>query len=208
MSISTRTAALVAPRKRHRLPARRRQRGVVLFITLIALLILMISGIALVRSFDASLTHSGNIALKRDLINQAERGINAAVAKLNSGALSADAARQTTSAANNYSATTLPSDSHGIPTMLTGASSWSMSQDNDIVDATSHATIRYVIDRMCNASGVETTTNCVYSTPKVSGGDNREQRAAPANLQIVYRISVRVTSENQTQTFVQTTGYM
>ena len=83
-----------------------------------------------------------------------------------------------------------------------------MSQDNDIVDATSHATIRYVIDRMCNASGVETTTNCVYSTPKVSGGDNREQRAAPANLQIVYRISVRVTSENQTQTFVQTTGYM
>lgn len=192
----------------HRVPARPQPQGVILFITLIALLILMISGIALVRSFDSSLAHSGNIAFKRDLINQAERGVNAAVASLNTGALSTDAARQATSSANNYSATTLASNEHGIPKILTGEQAWPMLAGNDIVDSTSGATIRYVIDRMCNAAGTETAANCVFSTPKVSGGDNREQRADPANLQIVYRISVRVTLQNNTQTFVQTTGYM
>ncbi len=185
----------------------RRQSGVILFITMIALLILMISGIALVRSFDNSMIQSGNIAFKRDLVNQSERGISAAVIALNSGALSTDAARQATLTSANYSATTLASDSHGIPTILSQPSTWTMSTGNDITDSTSQATIRYVIDRMCTTTGAETQANCVYLVPKVSGGDSREQRATPSALQIVYRISVMVTLPNNTQTFVQTTGY-
>ena len=47
-----------------------RQRGVIMIITLIALIVLLISGAALIRSFDTSMLLAGNLAFKRDLVNQ------------------------------------------------------------------------------------------------------------------------------------------
>lgn len=181
----------------------RRQRGVILFVTLIALLVLMISGIALIRSFDSSLLLSGNIALKRDLVNQGERGMAAAIAALNNGNLSADTARQQSSAGDNYSAVALGSDSHGIPTILIDDAQWNMT-GSDILD--NGTKIRYVIDRMCSAAGVESTTNCTYVSLTDKGGPTT-QKQAQAGINPVYRISVRVTDARNTQTFLQSTGY-
>ena len=47
-----------------------RERGVIMVITLIALVVLMIGGIALIRSFDTSMLLAGNLAFRRDLVNQ------------------------------------------------------------------------------------------------------------------------------------------
>jgi type IV pilus assembly protein PilX len=188
-------------------PRRVRERGVILVVTMLALLVLMITGIALIRSFDSSLVLSGNLAFKRDLVNEGEQGMAAAITLFNSGLLSTDAERQATTTSLNYSAVTLASDAHGIPKVLTGEATWSMATTNDITDSASGATIRYVIDRMCSATGVESTTNCVYFVPKVSGGGSGQQNASPANIQILYRISVLVTLPNNTQTYLQSTGY-
>ena len=99
--------------------ARSRQKGVILIVTLIALVILMISGIALVRSFNSSLILAGNIAFKRDLVNQGERGVAAAMVSFEgTGALVTDAARQSNAFGSNSSATMLASDPHGVPLML------------------------------------------------------------------------------------------
>ena len=61
---------LATPRRRS--PARR-QAGVVMIITLIALVALLAASIALVRSFDSSMLQAGGLAFKRDLVNQGER---------------------------------------------------------------------------------------------------------------------------------------
>ena len=91
------------------------QRGAILLMTLIALVILMISAVAVVRSFDSSVLLSGNLSFKRDLVNQGERGMAAAFALLASGALATETARTANSLGNNYSAAMLASNSRGIP---------------------------------------------------------------------------------------------
>jgi Tfp pilus assembly protein PilX len=58
-----------------------RQRGVVLLFCLIVLVILLAGGVAVVRSMNTSLTSAGNLAFRRDLVNQGERAVSAVLAK-------------------------------------------------------------------------------------------------------------------------------
>jgi type IV pilus assembly protein PilX len=53
-----------------------RQRGVVLIFTLIILLILTIGAVALMRSMNTSLFSAGNLAFRRDLVNQGEQAVS------------------------------------------------------------------------------------------------------------------------------------
>jgi len=185
--------------------ARSRQQGIILIVTLIALVILMISGIALVRSFNSSLILAGNIAFKRDLVNQGERGVAAAMGSFEgTGALVADSTRQLNSFGNNYSATVLPSDPHGIPLMLLNDTLWTMT-GADITDTTSGVTIRYVIDRLCNATGATTTAQCVIGSAKIPPGGTGGLKKPLGNSAPVYRVTVRVTGPRNTQTYMQST---
>ena len=106
----------------HPCPARRTVRacrGIALPFTLIALVVLLLAGVGLIRAMDVGLLQAGNLAFRRDLANQAERGIAQAVTLLNSGALATESAREAHSLANNYSATRLATNAQGIPTLLT-----------------------------------------------------------------------------------------
>ena len=116
----------------------------------------MIGGVALVRSFDTSMLLSGNMAFKRDLMNQGERGMAQAITALSAGgALAGEATRQADAPGSNYSATSLASDAHGIPQVLLDERRHLHAADTagDISDAASKVTIRYVIDRQCSAAG-------------------------------------------------------
>ena len=55
----------------------RRQRGVSLLIALIGLMLMMLGAVAMVRSFGTSSVLAGNLAFRRDLTNQGERGVAA-----------------------------------------------------------------------------------------------------------------------------------
>lgn len=183
------------------------QRGIILVVTMFALIILLISGIALVRSFDSSLVLAGNMAFKRDLVNQGERGMSAAILSMKgSGALVSEITRESDLVTSNYSASLLATDAHGIPVVLLKDSAWTTAKMSaaDITDATSGVTIRYVIDRLCSASGAASTASCIVGSYGDKGG-TADMKRATAISPPVYRISVRVTGPRSTQTYLQTT---
>ena len=97
---------------------RRRQRGVVLLFSLIALVIMLIVAVALVRSFNSSLFSAGNIGFKRDMQNQSELAVTRVLTALKTGGLATPALRGATDASKNYSATMLATNAEGVPDAL------------------------------------------------------------------------------------------
>ena len=94
------------------------QRGVVLIYTLIILLILTIGAIALIRSTQTSLFSAGNLAFRRDLVNQGEQATATVIAVFKTGVLSSSASTQADNVAANYSSTMLASNTDGVPNVL------------------------------------------------------------------------------------------
>ncbi|MEC5216641.1 type IV pilus assembly protein PilX [Actimicrobium sp. GrIS 1.19] len=189
------------------LPAR--QEGIIVVFTLLAVVLLLLASIALVRSFDTSLLLSGNMAFKRDLANQSERGNASAIVAMSAGGALVDpATREADSKPNNYSATTLPSDAHGIPTILVDDVAWAASGMAlaDLTDAASGTTVRYVIDRLCTSAGssiVPTNYCAISSLGGAKSGEVEDKMPPPPASLPVYRVSIRVTGPRNTQTFVQ-----
>jgi type IV pilus assembly protein PilX len=198
-------------------PGLHRQRGVTMLFGLIALAIMMIGAAAMVRSMNSSLFSAGNLGFKRDLTNQAERAANAVMDLVNTGALNTEVARQSHNTGENYSATLLATNAQGIPTVLVNDSTFSTvgSSSKDITVSDQGVVARYVIDRLCTATGVADVTNCAMSDPGPSNGvvssnlDGAEHAQAggvsPIQRQVVYRLTVRVTGPRNTQAFFQTT---
>ena len=194
-----------APRSSRR--TLRMQRGVVMVIVLIALMILMIGGIALIRSADTSLLTAGNLAFKRDLVNQGERGIAKVIAGLKTGNLATETARQSNSLADNYSATVLASDTHGVPLVLVDNSAFTTAgmTGADLSDSTAGVTIRYVIDRQCTATGVYDASTCMTTATASDKGGTSWVKRAGSESRPIYRISVRVIGPRRTEAYLQRT---
>lgn len=186
-----------------------RQRGVILLFAMVVVVLLLIAAVALIRSVDSSLIVAGNIAFKRDLLNQGERAIAIARKSMSgNGALADSATRQSNAPANNYSAIVLPTNAQGIPNILLSDDAWTSSHMTgaDIADNASGVTIRYVIDRLCTASGPPSSAKCVVSSRGANGGSAfLITRKAGGDAPPVYRISVRITGPQNTQTYVQST---
>jgi len=200
-----------------------RQRGVVIIMTLIALLILLITAVALVRSLDSSTMIAGNISYKRDLVNNADQGVAAAITALSTttGVLYSDTTLASNQYALNYSAIILSTNSKGIPTPLImddtafAAAGWSTANDITVKDPQTNvttATVRYVIDRQCSVSGTFSTikyTSCVFVPSGGLSGDSSQDafdNNAGTGDRAIYRISIRVKgADGNTQTFVQST---
>lgn len=202
----------------------RRQRGVVLLFALIALVVLLIAAVALMRSFNSSLFMSGNIAFKRDLQNQGERAVAAALKEFHTGGtLDSTAERANNVIGQNYSASILATNAQGIPLALAMSdSAFSAVGDpnRDITPAGQAVTIRYVIDRLCSTAGDETTlgaSNCILSNNSLPPGGSASNLlgadkaplcstcASAAPQGVVYRLSVRVKGPRDTLAFFQST---
>lgn len=153
----------------------------------------MLSTMALIRSFDTSLSMAGNLAFKRDLTNQGERGMAKAIALVKGGTLGT-----ANIAASNYSAAYLASDAHGLPLALINNSTFGGAFSGaDISDTAAQIIVRYVIDRQCNAAGaVDVSKDCSF----VNVGNDSDPAFQP-----VYRISVRATGPRDTQVYLQST---
>lgn len=190
----------------HRRPA---ERGVVLLLCLIVLVVLLAGGVAVMRSMNTSLSSAGNLAFKRDLVNQGEQAADTALKLFSTGALSAAGADLVNVKARNYSAERLPSNDRGIPLALLSDDAFDTvaSASNDIKDASrkDQIKVRYIIDRLCNAPGASSKTNCVYApaTTDVRGGSVQESHRPPTPKALVYRLSVRVDGPRDTQVFLQ-----
>jgi Tfp pilus assembly protein PilX len=183
-----------------------RQRGVVLIFTLIVLLILTIGAVALMRSMNTSLTGAGNLAFRRDLVNQGEQAVSNVIAEFKTGDLSTSASTLSNVPADNYSATMLATNAEGVPTALLQSSlPTTVGTHADLTGPTSDIAIRYVIDRLCSATGTPSGTLCVQSSAAPTGGTAGNTAAVKPPTATVYRLSVRVTGARNTQVFLQTT---
>ena len=202
---------------KHRSSARALQGGVVMLFGLFALAIMLIAAAAMIRSYGTAMTNAGNLGFKRDLTNQAERAVGMVVTALQSGSLGSETSRQTSSAAQNYSAQMLSTNAQGLPVDLITDSSFSTVgvTSNDIAPTDQAVTIRYVVDRMCDTTGPADPAHCVMAddlNPQGGNGsvsniaeDSSAGGAGAIGQRVVYRISIRVTGPRNTQAYFQTT---
>lgn len=182
-------------------------RGIVLPFALVALVVLLLAGVALIRALDVSLLQAGNLAFRRDLANQAERGFVKASTLLGSGALATESLREADSLANNYSASRLASNAQGIPSVLVNDSAFTTAgfTGADITDSATGVTLRWVIDRQCAATGSALATSCATASRATDSAADDRYKLVNAETQPVYRISVRATGPRNTQAFFQST---
>lgn len=191
----------------------RRQSGVIMLLVLVALVALLATGIALIRSSDVGLMQAGNLAFRRDLQNQAERGIKAAIARFaTGGALANEAARSSNKLNVNYSATRLATDARGIPLVLLSETLYDNAAMTaaDLSDTATAVTVRTVIDRLCAAGTVTYSSDtCTNLDPDIAkqppSGDGHVVITPRGVERAVYRISVRATGPRKTQVYLQST---
>ena len=210
----------------------RRQRGISLFIVLIAIVLLMFAATTLIRSIDTSTLVTGNLAFKQTALASADAATQSAITWLNS---QTGTALQTGNDAAGYSATSADNcDLAGTrtPTDLTDDVNWSgnasSTSPNCNMDAYVLATgttgiatgytAAYVINRMCNVEGDPNATfGSDGTTPMIcakyvsaTGGIGSTQvgaqygrTALSGAAQHYYRITVRVLGPRGTVRFTQ-----
>ena len=142
-------------------PLLKTQSGMVLFFALVALVALSLAAAALIRSVDTNVMIAGNLAFKNSATMSADSGVASAVNWManNPTLLNAN------SAVNGYYAT-----SSGIT--LTSPAVWvpgssRLADGNGVVsgyEATTGNTISYILQRMCNITGVAdpAASNCLF----------------------------------------------
>ena len=198
-------------------PPRRpsRERGVVLLIALIAMVVLALAAVALLRATDSGTSISGNLASKQSTLGPVNYAVEQAVAALFEGP-GAIADLYNHDLAKNYYANIQPGETaNGVPTALQGATPAAYPvtfQKYDDPSTPSMYSVRWVIERMCQGSAPApgpffgdplTPTGlqaCDMLPPKVStAGTHGEERpeVPPTPL---YRVSIRIDGPAGTNT--------
>ena len=187
----------------------RKQHGAVLFLALIVLVVLMLGGVALLRSVDSGVLLAGNMAMQRSAIRSSDAVAQAAMAWLNNPAnnLGINGA--------GYQAAALlspKSDSQtwvDYWTFLTSQVS-PVSTGKDAAGNTSE----YIIQRMCDGLGAAYSegpppVSCVNPPRGASTGSSMTAGFVELNRPTgtYYNILVRTTAERGLTTFLQVTVY-
>lgn len=199
-----------------------RQRGVVLFFALIALLALSLAAVALVRSVDTSTLIAGNLAFKQSATASGDSGINSAITWLATTQAANNALNILTDPTHPFNITDLATrpgyHSSADPALdLTADATWDNSNSVLVGTDGSGNTIRYIIQRMCStANAVPTIQNCLFSgalednsgqtiplPQEVCVGAGCPQRGQ--NPQV--RITARAEGPRNTVSYVQTFVY-
>jgi len=204
--------------------ARAPQRGVIVFIALIALLILSLAALALLRSSDTAGVISGNLAFKQATTGAADTGAERAF-----GELPALAAADV-DVPGKYFRLMQAVDANGVPTGIdwSAVPCWNTAGGATAIACGDESAYRvqYVIDRLCielptPADSPEVLANkCVagppFSAAGGSGGDGGSHAQttnifggvappSPTRPTIHYRVTVRVQGPRNTRSTVQTT---
>lgn len=194
--------------RRHSHHPLQHQRGVALFVALIAMVLLSIAGIALVRSVDTTSGVAGNIAFRLGANGPVNDAIETAIDKL---FRSKTILTYQNDIGNGYYALLQAGEKpNGLPAVLAGDYATMSSNYSGaglpapVVDASTKMEVRYVIERMCKDPGTAgpwppTIAICDTLPPKVSqaGTDNKPANKTPTLPAIPnYRVTVRVDVPN------------
>lgn len=178
----------------------KQQKGLVLFIALIALVAMSLAAAALVRSVDSGILVAGNLAFKQSAIMSAETGIADAYRyiNVNSAALTADA--------NGYFASF--DDTKSLKSTGTWGATNSFLAPTDSVSGNE---TRYIVQRMCRSAGATDSipNNCMsgdsqkVASSQASQSYANQDPATPDGASTVYRVTVRVVGPKNTTSYLQ-----
>lgn len=201
----------------------KRQCGVVLFISLMALVVMSIAAVALIRSVDTNTTIAGNLSFQQSALISADRGVESAVAWVGTQVVSNVASLNTHIPASGYFATygslgagvdledraQLKADSTwtDYSTAATGAG-MTAGKETD-----TNNTIDYIIERMCSAelepAESDAGQKCLLGVSKTGGGSKGVKTAEQSGAKIsgtaspIYRVTVRVAGPKNTRSYGQ-----
>lgn len=153
----------------------KRQRGLVLFFALVALVVMSLAAVALIRSVDTGAMIAGNLAFKQSATTAGDEGLDAAVTWLATTEASANTGQNvmTNNPAHPFNATdaTRGYYANTVTTLnlYTDAAWDAITNIPEKVDNGDNH-IRYIIQRMCRIAGVGVATaDCLFSDPTDSG---------------------------------------
>jgi type IV pilus assembly protein PilX len=198
-------------------PAHHRQQGVVLLITLIVLVIMALATAAMMRSVSSANVIAGNLAFQQAATTSSDQGVEAAVVWLenNNGQSSS-----TTATACSEGSTVLACDqaSYGYLATRTDPSSTQTWADvwaalvtagttpKSLTKDAAGNTVKYLIQRMCSATGDAATGTCSISPSSTECGQSHSvNTTAPScTSQVYYRITVQTSGPHNTTSYTQT----
>jgi Tfp pilus assembly protein PilX len=190
---------------------RKAQRGVILFVALIVLVAMSLTGIALIRSVDTNVLVAGNLAFRQGATAAADWGIESARVFLKTTIVANKAALDNDNPAAAYYATW----QSGLDLVGTTTTPFNWSGAAQLVGTDSAGNeVRYVLHRMCESSGATTAAlaNCVKAPGGASGASGSGSTkgtvsystlALPSSTIVYYRVTVRVLGPRNTLSFVQ-----
>jgi type IV pilus assembly protein PilX len=189
------------PERCFRRPTKRSndQTGVVVLIALIAMLALGYAGMALMRSVDAGIAVTGNVGLSQGAALATDAAIEHAIAALFERRLIADLSSDDESQ-SYYASRQLQEDARGVPFALQNLTNYAV--DGRVIDGGAGNSVRYVIERMCTASGPAIRDTCIL-TPVVDTaipGTAASPEPAPIPL---FRQTIRIDGPAGTRLYAQ-----
>lgn len=183
------------------------QRGAVMLVALIVVVLLLITGIAVMRTVDTTAIIAGNLAFQQAATHSADTGVETAMAWLQTN--SESTVLYTDDQDNGYSAN--GNDPSRSP--ATGQSwdeYWNQaltSRARTLAADSAGNTVSYVIDRLCRFAGAPGAGASCSTVPDSTGASGNAEAAGRLQITspslIYYRITVRVEGPRNTLSHVQ-----
>jgi type IV pilus assembly protein PilX len=182
----------------------RRERGIVLLVSLVVLAAMTLAAISMMRSVITGNRVSGNLAFQQSATQSADVGIERAVAWLeanNGPVLNANVTRSASTPGYYASTQYVPGQSWDA--------FWSVvqAQANALPTDAAGNTVSFVIERLCNSAGAPTSGIGCAVSPTTIGSQGGSRGAQVIQFEVAnqryYRITARVTGPRNTVSFVQ-----
>lgn len=183
------------------------QKGLVLFMALIALVAMSLAAAALIRSVDTTVLVAGNLAFKQSAIMSGDNSLSMAATYIESRNV---ADLQTDFKAEGYHATAAGLDYSDTATWSDANSELAAGPSITAGVDTSGNMIRYIVERMCKTTGEATAINCLIGlSPGAIDHGICGSGGCPAtsSLSVIYRVTSRVTGPKNTVSYIQAYVY-
>jgi type IV pilus assembly protein PilX len=179
-----------------------RQHGIALLVALVVLAALGLVAVALIRSVDTSTSVVGNLGSRQASLLTANRAVEEAVAALFEAPY-AILDKGVDDVGHNYYASIQAGEGrNGVPRMLQNLADYP-AEARTIPDGAGN-TIRYVIERVCNAAGEAIPARCdTTATAPVTGTTTGETSRVELPRTPLYRLTIRVDGPRNTVSFAQ-----
>lgn len=194
----------------------RHQRGIVLLLVLIVLVVMTLGGVALMRSVDTANIAAGNLVFKQGAIQATDLGVENVLSKFRTGAipgpLATVVAREADLVAHGYSAVILATTSQGVPIDLIDLIDQSDPRDigtfdstytnNRIATTNTQEVVRFLIDRQCTVAGAVSAASCNLYSSSATGGSQPAEKTGGGEIPL-FRATIRVDGPRNTLSFTQ-----